>query len=252
MKRDLRLSAYRRIPAQIISESVKEKRRQRCQELIRRLPGARVKKIFFTDEKNFYLNPPINHQNDRVWSAGKKRDVDEHLLLAERAKFTKHVMVSAGVCYGGKGRLHFIPDKAKVNAKLYVESLLPRLIEDCKSVLPSGFIFQQDGAPAHTEKLAQDWIAINCSEFIGKDEWPPNSPDLNPLDYHVWGVMRERYKTFHLKPKTTDELKNILQLIWNQLPQDSVNKAILSFTKRLQECVKAGGGHFEHALKLTV
>jgi len=21
-----------------------------------------------------------------------------------------------------------------------------------------------------------------------KDQWPPNSPDLNPLDYHVWGL----------------------------------------------------------------
>jgi len=54
-----------------------------------------------------------------------------------------------------------------------------------QNVLPSGFIFQQDCAPAHTAKLAQDWIATNCSEFIGKDEWPPNSPDLNSLDYHV-------------------------------------------------------------------
>ena len=32
-----------------------------------------------------------------------------------------YVMVCAGVCFGGKGRLHFIPDKTKVNAKLYVE-----------------------------------------------------------------------------------------------------------------------------------
>jgi len=32
--------------------------------------------------------------------------------------------------------------------------------------------------------LAQDWIATNCSEIIGKDEWPPNSPDVNPLDYY--------------------------------------------------------------------
>ena len=63
-------------------------------------------------------------------------------------------MTSVGVCYGGKGRLHFIPDKAKVNAKLYVETLLPRLVEDFKSVLLSGFIFQQDGAPSHTAKLA--------------------------------------------------------------------------------------------------
>ena len=43
-------------------------------------------------------------------------------------------------------------------------------------------------------KLAQDWIATNCGEFIGKDEWPPNSPDLNPSDYHVWGATVERYK----------------------------------------------------------
>jgi len=58
-------------------------------------------------------------------------------------------MVSAGVCFGGKGRLHFIPDRAKVNAKLYVESLLSELVQDCRSVLPSGFIFQQDCACTH-------------------------------------------------------------------------------------------------------
>jgi len=61
---------------------------------------------------------------------------------------------TSGVCYGRKGRLHFIPDKAKVNDTLYCEILLPRLVEDCKSLLPSVFIFQQDRAPAHTAKLA--------------------------------------------------------------------------------------------------
>ena len=78
-------------------------------------------------------------------------------------------MVSAGVCLGGKGRLYLIPNKTKVNAKLYFETLLPELIQDCISVLPSGFVSQQDGAPAHMAKLAQDWIATNCSEFIGKN-----------------------------------------------------------------------------------
>ena len=57
-------------------------------------------------------------------------------------------MVSAGVCYGGKERLHFIPYKTKVNAKLYIETLLPEHVQDRRSVLPSGFIFQQDGTPA--------------------------------------------------------------------------------------------------------
>ena len=147
-----------------------------------------------------------------------------------------------------KGRLHFIPDKAKVNAQLYVETLLPRLIEDCKSDLSSGFISSRT-VRLLTARLAQGFIATNCSEFIGNDEWPPSSPDLNPLDYHVWVAMLERYKTFHPKPKNIDELKKVLQLIWNQLPQDSINKAILSFTKRLRACVKARGGDFEHALR---
>jgi len=104
-------------------------------------------------------------------------------------------------------------------------------IAQCRYVLTSGFIFQQDGTPARTAKLAQDWIATNSSEFIGKDELPPNSPDLNPLDYHVWGDMLECYKSFKPKPENIDELKKVLQLIWDQLPQDSINKAILSFPK---------------------
>jgi len=44
-------------------------------------------------------------------------------------------------------------------------------------------------ATAHTASLAQDWLSRNCPVFIRKEEWPPNSPDLNPLDYHVWGAM---------------------------------------------------------------
>jgi len=87
-----------------------------------------------------------------------------------------------------------------VNAKLYVKTMLPELVQDCISVLPSGFISQEDGAPAHMAKLAQDWIAANCSEFIGKDEWPPNSPDLNSLDCHVIST----------QPENSDELKKVL------------------------------------------
>ena len=57
-KRDLGLSSFRRIPAQIITEAVKQKRRERCQKLIRRLPSTTMKKVFFTDEKNFSSKRP--------------------------------------------------------------------------------------------------------------------------------------------------------------------------------------------------
>ena len=55
---------------------------------------------------------------------------------------------------------------------------------------------------------------------------------LNPLDYHVWGAMLECYKTFQPKPNTIDELKKVLQTIWDDLPQTSINKAVLSFVKK--------------------
>ena len=48
--------------------------------------------------------------------------------------------------------------------------------------------------PAHTSRLAQDWIEQHSPDFIMKDEWPPNSPDLNPLECHVWGAMLEKYQ----------------------------------------------------------
>ena len=126
-------------------------------------------------------------------------NIDERQLVAERAKFAKHVMVSAGVCFSGKGRLLFIPDKTKMNAKLLNFMLKPC----CRNLFKIEDLFgyfchlaSSFNRPAHTAKLAQDWIAANCSEFIGKDEWPPNSPDLNPLNYHVWGAMLERYTSF--------------------------------------------------------
>src|SRR6218665_2557631 len=62
-----------------------------------------------------------------------------------------------------------------------------KLIEDCKQLMSAGFIFQQDGTPAHTARVTQEWLHANCPEIIEKDRWPPNSPDLNPLGYHAWG-----------------------------------------------------------------
>jgi len=37
--------------------------------------------------------------------------------------------------------------------------------------------------------------------------------------------MLERYKTFQPKPNTIDELKKVSQTIWDDLPQNSINKA---------------------------
>jgi inhibitor of nuclear factor kappa-B kinase subunit alpha len=247
-KMDLGLSSFKRTPVQVITEATRLKRLERCQTLLQRITTQKAKRVFFTDEKIFYINPPVNTQNNRVWSVGRKRAVDPQRLLIQRAKFSAHVMVSAGVSFAGKGRLHFVAEKTKIDANYYVNSLLPNLVDDCENLLPDVFIFQQDGAPAHTARLTQDWLDVNCPDFITKDEWPPNSPDLNPLDYHVWGAMLQKYQQHNPKPTTTDELKAVLQVIWDELPQQSVENAILTFRKRLQQCIEAEGRHIEHLL----
>jgi len=48
------------------------------------------------------------------------------------------------------------------------------------------------------------------------------------------------------KPKKIDELKQALQVIWGNLPQELIDKAGKDFSKRLKACVGAGGGHFEY------
>jgi len=72
-KFDLSLSAFCRVPAQVINAATKQKRLERCKGLLRRLTVTACKRVFFTDEKVFYLNPPVNNQNNRVWFVGKKK-----------------------------------------------------------------------------------------------------------------------------------------------------------------------------------
>jgi len=88
--------------------------------------------------------------------------------------------------------------------------------------------------------LAQDWIATNCSEFIGKDEWAPNSPDVNPLDCHACrGVVLEHYKTslaVNMEPAAAG---------LNQQGRTELHKNASSLCERLN-------GHLERALRKTV
>ena len=187
-KVDLNLAAFWHIPAQVLVASMKQKRLNHCKTLVYWQLLTRSAPCFWPMRKICIW---ILLLTIKTIVSGR---VEECLL--QREKFAKHVMVSARVCFSGEGKLHFAAEKAKVSAKCYVESLLPHLIHNCKRSLPTHFMFQQDGAPANTIKLAQEWIEENCPEFIKKDEWPPNSPDLNPLNYHVLDAMLELYQHY--------------------------------------------------------
>ena len=49
----------------------------------------------------------------------------------------------------------------------------------------------------------------NIARTNDKDLWPPNSLDLNQLDYCVWGAMLDEFNKFNSKPQNTSELKMV-------------------------------------------
>jgi len=51
------------------------------------------------------------------------------------------------------------------------------------------------------------------------------------MDYHVWGAMLEAYRKLKTKPKTSAELKEALQVMWGNLPQGPIDKAVKDFSK---------------------
>jgi len=51
---------------------------------------------------------------------------------------------------------------------------------------------QQDGAPAHTARTTMDYLKKEHINFIKPHTWPPNSPDINPVDYAISGALQQR------------------------------------------------------------
>ena len=58
----------------------------------------------------------------------------------------------------------------------------------------------------------------------GRD-WAARSPDLNPLDYFVWGYLNS--KVFCPMPKTMRALKNRVKLEGDNLDQDMVRRVLI-------------------------
>ena len=75
--------------------------------------------------------------------------------------------------------------------------------------------------------------------------WPPNSPDLNLVDYAVWGSLQEM--VYHRKTFTSvQELKRAIVTAWQQLSQAFLDRSIGEWRRRLKNVVQCNGGHIEH------
>jgi len=75
--------------------------------------------------------------------------------------------------------------------------------------------------------------------------WPPNIPDLNQVDYSIWGAFQQLvYRCRRIRD--AEHLKEVQQTCWEQIGQDVIDHAIGQFCKQLSLVVATGGGHIEH------
>lgn len=249
VNKDLSLKCFKRRRAQELTESNRLARLVRSRQLLKRYQEHDVAFMWYTDEKIFTVAAPSNSQNDRVYAARDtlKKQIAAKRLLRTRNTFSQSIMVSVGVSKLGCTELFFVDPGTKINGAYYRDILLrQKLLPAIRRVSGKNFIFQQDSAPAHRARETVEVLRRETPDFISPDLWPPNSPDLNPVDYEIWAVMQRR--VYQRKIHTIDELKQRLIEVWCGLEQSTVDMAIDQWRKRLRACVRAKGGHFEHSL----
>ena len=63
------------------------------------------------------------------------------------------------------------------------------------SKIKSKMTFVQDGSCWHTAATSLQRLQDLQDNFWGKEEWPPNSLDLNPIE-NLWFLLKEKMKMF--------------------------------------------------------
>jgi len=106
------------------------------------------------------------------------------------------------------------------------------------------YIFQQDSAPAHQARDTMEFLEREMPQFTSPLLWPPNLPDLNPVDYSMWSILQE--KVYQTRITDLDDLKHCIRTEWANLDHAVIAAAVHQWHRRLSACVKADGGHFEH------
>jgi hypothetical protein len=85
-------------------------------------------------------------------------------------------------------------------------------------------------------------VAGNVPAFISAEDWPSGSPDLIPLDYKLWAVLKD---TACRNGHNLDSLKRSRVKTAAEIHLKTVRVAIAEWPERLKACVEADGGHFE-------
>jgi len=177
---------------------------------------------------------------------------DKEMIQPYNKGKDKSVMVWA--CFGGDGRksdLVFMPGdpdakRGGVTSAVYLEVLE----EQMPTLWEPGLIYMQDGASIHTARIIKRWLADNGIEVV---DWPPYSPDLNPIE-HVWRHLKEWVHEHYPELETLtgsdqlikERMVEALQEAWAALNDEFLENLVESMERQIKTVIKADGWHTKY------
>ena len=186
------------------------------------------RKVIWSDEASFSLCGTVNRHNSVYY-----RTENPHIKY-EVNQFSKKIMVWLGVTYDGIIGPYFFEEN--VNGKTYLDMLQNYMVPIIET--RSNFHelwYQHVDAPAHYSKDVSIFLdQIFSNRWIGRRgpiEWPPRSPDLNPLDFFVWGYLKD--KVFAHTPSSIFELCCSISFEVLNIPLEFIQNAVDSVISRL-------------------
>lgn len=204
------------------------------------------KKILWTDESVFTREGVLNTHNMHYWSEQNPRATRERSF---QRRF--RVNVWAGV-FGDQLIGPYIFEESLTGERYlqFLQHTLPTLLDGVDINRREAIVFQHDGAPPHFTNEVRDWLSLNYPTWIGRGgpvAWPARSPDLTPLDFFVWGFLKN--KVYSTAVNSEQELRDRITAAVENLRQElSFKVTVAAMRKRSRACIRNQGKQFEHEL----
>jgi hypothetical protein len=242
MANDLKWKNFRRKKQPLLTDAHKKRRIVFAREHLN-WTVEQWSDVLFTDESSFKVFYIPNSRNDTVWGSQ-----EDNVPPALQMKFSPSVMVWGGMTGYGLTNLHFIPQGMRINSDYYIENILKKVVKPAFNVnvidgllfsASGNGVFQQDGARCHTSAKTILWLDENIPSYIHPTNWPPNSPDLSPIE-NIWSMLSTNvYKD--PEPKTIAQLKRRLRQAWKAVTPDTLTNLIKSMPGRMRDVIKMKG-----------
>lgn len=204
-------------------------------------------RVCFSDEATFHNTGCLNRHNSHYWSSENPYWSRE---IANQHRWS--LITWMGIVDNQIVGPHFF-DRA-INGEMYLHFLqqhLPVHFENVPLNIRQQLWFQQDGAPAHYYGRVRNFLDFQFpNRWIGRRgpiAWPPRSPDLSPLDYFLWGYLKNT--VYENAPTTRVDMMERIERACTAINADTIRTAILNFRRRLNLCIQNNGGHFELELR---